>query len=463
MSLRRWLLILSTLIVLQGCTILDTISPDSSSDDEPEVDIGVRPMIPSDSERDPWVPCPSIDVPTITHFDVLQAPSIPEPDPGIAYVDPVFGTCVVRVTDRDTDVDPDDPSPGLTNEYSRVQSFNADGSRIMVRGIEGTWYLYDAASLTPLGQLPLEVEPRWDDDDPDLVYFFDETSLMSYNTRTGNRSLLHDFAADFPDLSLAAVWTRFEGSPSIDRRTWGLMAQDQDWEVVAFLVYDLEQDQVLATRRLPSGAEVDSSTISPSGSYMLGFFDNACSSTHAGDEQDPCGLMVYDRDLEHGRSLVRIIGHSDLALDASGREVLVYQEIDNDTISMVDLESGEVTALWPIDFSHRAIGLHFSGQAFDAPGWILVSTHIDDDRIYTWMDNQAFAVELKRDGRVVRLAHTHSVVDESRREYYWAEPHATVNQDFTRVLFTSNWGRVGTAEVEMFMIELPAGWMDRIP
>jgi hypothetical protein len=173
--------------------------------------------------------------------------------------------------------------------------------------------------------------------------------------------------------------------------------------------------------------------------------------------------MVYDRNLEHGRSLVRIIGHSDLALDASGREVLVYQEIDNDTISMVDLESGEVTALWPIDFSYRAIGLHFSGQSFDAPGWILVSAYTDVDENYTWMDNQVFAVELKRGGRVVRLAHTHSVVDENRQHYYWAEPHASVNQDFTRVLFTSNWGRTGTAEVEMFMIELPAGWMDLVP
>jgi hypothetical protein len=61
------------------------------------------------------------------------------------------------------------------------------------------------------------------------------------------------------------------------------------------------------------------------------------------------------------------------------------------------------------------------------------------------------------------LAHTHSLVDENRQHYYWAEPHASVNQDFTRVLFTSNWGRTGTAEVEMFMIELPAGWMDLVP
>jgi hypothetical protein len=63
-------------------------------------------------------------------------------------------------------------------------------------------------------------------------------------------------------------------------------------------------------------------------------------------------------------------------------------------------------------------------------------------------------------GRVVRLAHTRSLVNEEIEHDYWAEPHATVNRDFTRVLFTSNWGRSGTGEVEMWMGVLPPGWPD---
>jgi hypothetical protein len=46
---------------------------------------------------------------------------------------------------------------------------------------------------------------------------------------------------------------------------------------------------------------------------------------------------------------------------------------------------------------------------------------------------------------------------------YWAEPQANVNRDFTRVLFTTNWGRSGTDEVEMYMIELPKNWMEQLP
>jgi hypothetical protein len=83
------------------------------------------------------------------------------------------------------------------------------------------------------------------------------------------------------------------------------------------------------------------------------------------------------------------------------------------------------------------------------------------------MDNQVFAIELKPKGRVVRLAHTRSVFKLGAVPYgdkdYWAEPHASANQDLTRILFTSNWGRTGTEEVEMFMIELLPDWTARLP
>jgi hypothetical protein len=415
--------------------------------------------------------CPDPQPPFVTDFEVRQTPNLPEPSPRVPFRDPIFGTCLVRVTDRRADLSPDDPSAGLKNEYSRVQSFNADGSRVLVRSIEANWYLYDADTLQPLGQLPLEVEPRWDASNPDLLYHFDEARLMAYNVHSEEPSLVHDFATDFPSQSLAAVWTRYEGSPSLDSRYWGLIAQDQDWLTAALLVYDQVEDRVIATRDMREMSEmereIDSVTISPLGNYFLAYHDEYCESGHPstslraglGDDMHPCGLMVYDRNLTNGRGLLRIVGHSDPALDAQGREVLIYQDIDTDYISMLDLATGTVTPLWPIDFSHTPIGLHFSGRAFGRPGWALVSTYSGGHPTdYTWMDDQVFAVELKPGGRVVRLAHTHSLVDEDQEHDYWAEPHASVNPDFTRVVFTSNWGRSGTGEVEMFMIGLPSDW-----
>jgi hypothetical protein len=396
--------------------------------------------------------------------EVYAVPDLSEPAPRQWFVDPTFGTCLVRVTDRAHDLSSDDDSTGLVNEYARVQSFNADGSRILVHGTSGTWYLYDARTLLPVAELPLSVEPRWDSSDPDLLYYSDETRLMAYDVQMDEQRVVHDFAGDLSGQSLSAVWMREEGRPSRDSRYWGLMAEDDEWETVAFVVYDRIADQVTVrdVRGLPGVEDgIDHVTISPLGTYYLASFDRYCEPGSLGDDAHPCGLMVYDRDLAQGRSLLRIIGHYDPALDAQGREVIVYQDIDTDEISMLDLVSGTVTPLWPIDFSHTGIGLHFSGLAYNRPGWAVVSTHDDDPSTYTWMDDQVLAIELQPRGRVVHLAHTHSVVDDEQEMDYWAEPHASVNSDLTRILFSTNWGRSGSGQVEMFMLELPPGWLDQ--
>ena len=286
--------------------------------------------------------CPSFPGISIeaTGKDVINPLSQPEPEPRLPFTDPAFNTCLIRVTDRTSDLSPYDPSPGIKNEYSRVQSFNADDSLILARGIEGTWYVYDAQTLLPYGEAPLDVEPRWDDEDPFTIYFFEDTSLYSYHLKEGERRNLHDFSSDFPEYSISVAWTRYEGSPSADRSLFGVMVQDQDWEVVGFGIYDLNADQLRARRLFPDGVEVDSVTISPSGKYFLAFFDTYCERGQLGTDQDPCGFMVYDQDLGNGRGLLRIVGHADIAFGERGKEVLVYQDIDTDFISMVDLASG---------------------------------------------------------------------------------------------------------------------------
>jgi len=412
--------------------------------------------------------CTDPQPPFVTDFDVRQPPSLPEPAPRAPFRDPVFGSCIVRVTDRTADLLTGDGSPGMKNEYSRVQSFNADGSRLLVMGLEATWYVYDTRTLRRVAFMPFggPVEPRWDATNPDVLYYSEETRLMTYNLNSEFKSVVHDFAADFPGQSLAAVWTRYEGSPSADTRYWGLMAEDQDWLTTAFLVYDRQEDRLVAVRDMRGASEldreIDSVTISPLGNYFLAYFDDYCQPGQLGSDAEPCGLMVYDRDLKNGRSLLRIVGHGDLALNAEGREVMVYQDIDTDHISLLDLASGTVTPLWPINFSQGSIGLHFSGRALQRPGWALVSTHDGDPVAHTWMDDQIFALELKPGGRVVRLAHTQSLVDENQEHDYWAEPHGSVNPDFTRVVFTSNWGRSGTEEVEVFLISLPPDWVESL-
>jgi len=458
------IILASLLGVISGCSQFsggESLNAEDEQDDSPEI---YNPIILNQEPGVPWYDegCDLSGYQPITDFQVRAVPSMSEPEASIPFTDPTFGTCVVRVTNREADLTSEDLSGGMKNEYSRVQSFNADETLLIAYTTEGNWYLYDALTLQALEQLPIYHEPRWDADDPDLLYFSEETRLMSLRISTGQMEVVHEFAEDFPGKTLSTVWMKYEGSPSYDGRYWGLMAEDQDWMTVALLVYDLETDQVIALRETPP-SEIDSVTISPSGNYFLAYFDNYCEHGQLGTDEHPCGFMVYDQDLENGRGLLRIVGHSDPAFDVLGNEVLVYQDIDTDHIAMVDLASGEITNLFPIDFSHSAIGLHFSGRASMLPGWALVSTYNGANPSATWIDDQIFAIELIEGGRVVRLAHTQSIYNDNLEHDYWAEPHASVNHDFTQIVFTSNWGRSGTDEVDMYMVKLPEDWVSLLP
>ncbi|MBP7866989.1 MAG: hypothetical protein KA419_13690 [Acidobacteria bacterium] len=408
--------------------------------------------------------CEDPQPPVVTDLAVYPAPALPEPAPRAPFRDPVFGFCTVRVTDRAADLDAGDTAGGLKNEYSRVQSFNADESRILVRTTAGTWYLYDARTLRRVKRVELPgVDPRWDAADPDVLYSCEGTCLNRLNVRTGQVSLVHDFAADFAGQDVQTVWTRYEGSPSRDGRYWGLMAENGNWEAVALLVYDRQADAVTAVRSLPAGFDADNVSISPLGNYVVAYLEPDCPGGQTGTYASPCGFMVYNRALTQGSGPIPVAGHGDFALDAQGREVFVYQDTRTDHLAMLDLGTGAVTDLHPIDFSHTPLGFHVSGRAFDRPGWVVVSTSSGGyPTAFTWMDDVVFAMELAAGGRVVRLAHTRSRVDPAQEHDYWAEPQASVNRNFTRVLFTTNWGRSGTDQVEMFLLELPEDWPLRV-
>ena len=395
----------------------------------------------------------------VTENVPYPAPAMDEPTPRIPYRDPTFGTCVVRVTDREADLAPDDASEGLKNEYSRVQAFNSDETLLVARGLEATWYLYDARTLEPIRELGIggPVDPRWDAADPNTLYYTPDTRLMALNVLTDETWVIHDFMNEIGDYNPVAVWGRWEGSPSADTRYWAFMVEDQNWWTAALLTYDRVEDRVMAVLELPRQEnEPDSVSMSPSGEYVFAHFEYC--EEGVGTYESPCGAMVYTPDLSSGWGLVRNAGHGDLAFDAEGREVFVFQDNDTDHLSMIPLAGGPIEPLWPIDFSYTPLSFHISGRAFDRPGWVLVSVVDGDAEAHTWMDDHLFAMELRPEGRIVHLAHHHSIVDENMEQDYWAEPHGTVNRDFTRALFTTNWGRSGTGEVEMFMIVLPPDW-----
>ena len=141
---------------------------------------------------------------------------------GVAFRDPVFGTCVVRATNHA--VEP--PSGFARNDYSRRQAFNADSSRFIVYAYDGYWHLYNAVTLAHVMVLPGlagDAEPQWHPTDPNRLRYFPTNGaggkLYELDTRTGQSVLLADFAAKVPaGTPTNFIWSKSEGSPSADHR-----------------------------------------------------------------------------------------------------------------------------------------------------------------------------------------------------------------------------------------------------
>ena len=112
----------------------------------------------------------------------------------------------------------------------------------------------------------------------------------------------------------------------------------------------------------------------------------------------------------------------------------------------VDLVTGQTTRYFDL-YDGTNTSIHFSGKAYNRPGWILVSTYnckVDDG----WACEKVFALDLA-DGTIVNLAHTYNCGAE-----YWTETHAVTNRDLTRVYFNSDAGSCGT-NAEVYRIDVP--------
>jgi hypothetical protein len=378
-------------------------------------------------------------------LDRRQPVAVPRPAKGAATRDPLYGTCIVRATDHVRD----GVEGFARNDYSRRQAFNADSTRFVVTASDGSWHLYDARTYRHLKVLPGisgNAEPQWHPTDPDLLRYFPRdgvgSRLYELDVANDRSRVLADLASKLPPgVPRDVVWTKGEGSPSADHRYWCLMAEDADFVTRWIFTYDLERQTVVGGIRAPE--DPDHVSMSPSGAWCVASFDSSR------------GIVAYSRDFGTVRQLAGKGEHSDIAVDSNGDDVFVaidYQS-DRGDVYMYNLRTGRRTVLFPTYLQGSATAIHFSGKAFARPGWVLASTYMDDGGPKQWLHAKIFAVELRADPRVLNIAHHHSVSNG-----YWTEPHASVNRDFSRVIFNSNWGRDDATDVDAYVVELPPHW-----
>ncbi len=403
----------------------------------------------------------------INDFNFYPVPAIAKPQKGITFQDPVFHTNIVRITDAANEAVT--IAKRIQCGYNKWDIENANGSRIVFPNR----YLWNAKPpYDMIGQLPRDVwdtkdpDLRWDNEAPEILYSTYETFFLKYNVITGKRTVLHDFSNDFPSLSIYRIYTAEEGDASDDRRYWAFIVRCYDVGNIAILVYDKDFFRKDSGKVISVMYDSDPDwewdvpnfiSMSPSGNYV-----------HVGAPPS----WILDRNLNI-ISRINTHGHVDLAIDNTGREVLVWTSrywagyTDMGIwAKMADIETGD--EFWLAPFGNNQF-FHVSGNCHDKPGWALITNYVPLD--YTgggpteWSDASLLVYELTREyaspdwnnhGKVWRVAHTHML-----RKSGVDDPFAKFNKKGTKIWFGSAWNQCFSetgAPYNVYQINLPPTW-----
>jgi hypothetical protein len=374
-------------------------------------------------------------------------PTTPKPERGVAVKEANWGTCEVRTTDHQAD--------GLAtfarNDYSRRQAFNADNTRQLVYALDGFWHLYNAKTYQHLGilkGLAGDSEPQWHHSNPDLMFYLPTNGvgmkLYQLDVTTNVTTTVADFSARLKARwpSANAAWTKSEGSPSANGRYWCFMVDSASWTGLGLFTWDRLTDQIIGTTDVTQ--RPDHVSMSPSG--------KACVASHYGGP----GVVVYNRDLSASKKIAKIGEHSDIGLDANGDDVYVSVDYAANAgdVYMVNLRTGVRTDLFATYLQGTTTAMHFSGKAFNKPGWFLMSTYADSGGAQQWLHRKVFAVQMAASPIIYNLADTRTTSKQT--DGYFSEPMASVSRDFTRVVWNSNWNAsdANALDVDTYVVQI---------
>lgn len=367
------------------------------------------------------------------------------------------------------------------SDYSRRNAFNCDNTLFLTYRKDGYWFINDAKTLKPIGDalpsMATDCEPIWSESDPNVLWalppYGEGCKLYEINVETRKvvktYELQERLKAFWPDAG--RCWTKSEGSPSRDGRYWCWIVETVGYEVRGIVVYDRVEDKFLA--HMNATVKPDHTSMSPSGKYAIVSWAY----------NEPLGTRAYTRNLtdKHPAAtgndpyikLHTQSEHSDIAITKDGREVYVAADYTgtNGQIFMADLETGQRTNLLYMYDQGTATAYHISGKAYDAPGYVVVSTyqeHLGSDTdvnnlrnkpLMQWYHRKVFTISLESSPKykVLAWADSDRLKHWPGNDGYWAEPQATVNNNLTRVMFNSSMNSTNVNDIETFMLAIPEG------
>lgn len=366
--------------------------------------------------------------------------ALSKPAKGQPYTDPQFGTRVVRITDVQADFAAKVAKP----VYSTMPAWNADESYLVLYITQGSntgHHLFDGETYQHIRQLdirPTDLEHvMWSSTDPDVLFYtysweMSGTSLrqlIRYRVSTGQKEVVYDI----PDAAQPGAFkVDMGGDP-----TYGSWDND---------LFGLRRMSTAGntgfTYRMSSNTESarvsgDAPQIAPSGTRYLSGEDVMSSTTHT---------RLFAR---HGRA----VEHGDFTMLANGQDAWASVQFDvapYGTLIVQNLHTGTVTEVigQNTGYPYPPGGAHFSGHAFQKPGWVAVSVIGNPDG-QTLLSQELLLADLNT-GTVCRVAHHRSARNGPLG--YWAEPHVNISPSGTRLLFASDWN--GGDTVDAYVVEL---------
>ena len=351
---------------------------------------------------------------------VKKIPVIPKPEYLKSYIDPTFGTKIIRITNPENPI----PKIGRTwkkiarHHYSLDQAWSADQSLLVLDRavVKGGKLFLDGKTYEPLF---LRKSPgpddRWHPTKPDLRIFVNHNQIGTWNVRTEEVYII-DTVDRYKDFKFGPS----KGNPSRDGNRIGILAKDPKGRQVAF-AYDLEKKYKYPDIFLDALKVKYWVTISPLGNYIL-VHEKGINRSRIYDLQ---GKQVGPYWSEFGRP-----SHFDLTIDDNGDVVAVgvsKSRPDKGRVIKRRLRDGVVTRL-----TEKGYAVHTCARNIHQPGWVYVSYQIA--RKGSPYNCEVVAVKLDGSLEVRRLFHSHYA-----KNGYLTETHPSVSPDGTKVIWASNW------------------------
>ncbi|MBS0154452.1 MAG: WD40 repeat domain-containing protein [Nitrospira sp.] len=373
----------------------------------------------------------------------LEPPAPSLPTAGSTATDPVFGSKILRVTDK---------LDGSECQifYSNMPALNVNNTKVAAMCRLGymrtkVWD-FNAETMTISNGRLQSNEPtgaqgyftQWSRITPNKFTICAQTKLIEVtipdgSSTTWTNTTLHDFSTDFPGVSYVT-----QHSVSSDDDVFAVMSNTG-----GYAVWKRSTNSILL--KVTNETNLNEVEIDKSGHYLVALQNDT--TLHVWNLQaGPTETKVTVQPFNH-----RAMGNGIVGSGCETRRLCVRKLATPNS----------VTSLLPADsWSYATQQDHFSMPG-DSDAWMIASRYsLTGGLARHTFDNEIVQIAMDGSSQVRRIAHHHSVIANNN---YAAHPKASGNHDGSFIAFTSNWGQVdGRRDLYLVRVQ-PITATDLIP